>query len=74
MKYFASLFAVIAFSFWFPIFLAVVDMYHWYWFDHNLTGFEYGASGRPLLLILFFFLGVASLAASATLFDLSDKK
>jgi hypothetical protein len=65
LKYIAALFGILTLVFWSPVFLAIVDLYCWYWSNHTLTGLAYDASGRPLMLILFGVLGVGCVGAGA---------
>lgn len=58
MIYVAGLFFILGLVFWLPIFIAMTDMYVWYFFSHNLTGLDYGGE-KPLVMLVCFFLGFA---------------
>ena len=64
MIYVTGLFFVLGLVFWAPAFLAILDMYTWYFYNHNLTGLEYDAT-RPLVLTLCLFFGVGCMAIAA---------
>lgn len=58
MIYLFGLFFILGLVFFTPAFLAVLDMYTWYFTSHNLTGLEYGEV-RPLVILLCIAFGAA---------------
>lgn len=64
MIYVTGLFFILGLVFWTPLFLAVVDMYTWYFVGHTMTGLEYDAT-RPLVMIICFAFGAACMGIAA---------
>jgi hypothetical protein len=73
MIYFVGLFFILGLVFWTPAFLAIVDIYVWYFFNHNLTGLEYGET-RPLVILLCVVFGVACMFIAANFAPLLKDK